>query len=139
MTLADRQEIRQPPYHRRQGLARLQAEALDHLWPWRSGSTQHRGFQRISLTLAALASLAWALAAFGLLPPDAIIGSWFGWSLLEIAIRYAHKPYVKEGPWWGHLYRRASLMDLVCYVGFKNLLIGAVLFLALRGVGAVVV
>ena len=37
----------------------------------------------------------------------------------------------KEGPWWGHLYRRTSMMDMICYVA-ENLLIGAALFIGLR-------
>ena len=41
----------------------------------------------------------------------------------------------EEGPWWGQLYRRASTMDMLCYVSFKNLLIGAVLFIGLKGAG----
>ena len=38
-------------------------------------------------------------------------------------------------PWWGRRYRVASVMDMVCYVGFKNLLIGAALFLMLKSLG----
>jgi hypothetical protein len=74
----------------------------------------------------------------GQLRAGAIIGWWFGWSLLEVMIRLANKRYVKEGPWWGRRYRRATLMDMVCYVGFKNLLLGAALYLALRALGRLV-
>ena len=54
-------------------------------------------------------------------------------------VRLGAKPYVKEGPWWGQRYRKASLMDMTCYVGFKNLLIGATLFLTLKSMGLLVI
>ena len=50
-------------------------------------------------------------------------------------IRLSGKRYVKDGPWWRGRYRRATVMDMLSYVGFKNLLIGAVLFLALKAMG----
>ncbi|MBP8134336.1 MAG: transcription regulator, partial [Zoogloea sp.] len=59
----------------------------------------------------------------------------FGWSVFEVLVRLDAKPYVKEGPWWGRLYRRASTRDMLCYVSFKNLLIGAVLFIGLKMAG----
>jgi len=43
--------------------------------------------------------------------------------------------YVKDGPWWRANYRVAGWMDMLSYVGFKNLLIGAALFLALKALG----
>ena len=73
------------------------------------------------------------------LAPGVIIGWWFGWSVFEVVVRLGAKPYVKEGPWWGQRYRKASLMDMTCYVGFKNLLIGATLFLTLKGMGLLVI
>lgn len=36
--------------------------------------------------------------------------------------------YVKDGPWWRKTYRHANVMDMISYVSFKNLLIGAALF-----------
>jgi len=114
----------------------LAAEAWDHLWPW-----SHHGFKRrpaiqaAGLALAAAASVAWILAAMGRIEAGAIIGWWFGWSVFEVLVRLASKPYVKEGPWWGRNYRRATRMDMVCYVCFKNLLIGATLFIALKTAG----
>ena len=87
---------------------------------------------------ALAASAVWVLAALGWLGPNAIIASWFGWSVLEVAVRRSAKPYVKEGPWWQRRYRAASLMDLLCYVSFKNLLIGAVLFIGLKSAGLLV-
>ena len=65
----------------------------------------------------------------------AIVAWWFGWSVYEVLIRMHGRRYVKEGPWWGHRYREAGWMDMLSYVGFKNLLIGAALFLALKSVG----
>jgi NosR/NirI family nitrous oxide reductase transcriptional regulator len=55
----------------------------------------------------------------------AIIGWWFGWSVYEVLIRLSGKRYVKDGPWWQDHYRVAGVMDMLSYVGFKNLLIGA--------------
>ena len=86
---------------------------------------------------AIAATVAWVLAAMGRLEAGAIIGWWFGWSVFEVIVRLDAKPYVKEGPWWGHLYRRATVMDMICYVSFKNLLIGAALFIGLRTLGIV--
>ncbi|ATE58591.1 transcription regulator [Thauera sinica] len=128
-----------PPYASNGAAARLAAETWDHLWPWsRSGFQRQRAIQAAGLALAVAASLAWVLAALGQLAPAAIIGWWFGWSVFEIAVRMGSKPYVKEGPWWGRRYRRASLMDMICYVGFKNLLIGAALFIGLKWAGLLV-
>ncbi len=120
------------------------AEAWDHLWPWRSGVVRPedtRGFgprstlRLASYALATAATVMWALALSGGLRAGAIIGWWFGWSVLEVLIRLRDKRYVKDGPWWGRRYRVASVMDMLSYVGFKNLLIGAALFLALKAAG----
>lgn len=129
-----------PSYERRSSMAsRLAAEAWDHLWPWsRSGFRQHQVIQAAGLALAAAASIVWVLASMGYLTSGAIIGWWFGWSVFEVIVRQGSKRYVKEGPWWGQHYREASLMDMICYVGFKNLLIGATLFLGLKSAGLLV-
>ncbi len=128
-----------PPYVGGSVLTRIGAEIWDHLWPWsRSGFQRQRAIQAAGLALALAATLVWVLAALGnTLAPGVIIGGWFGWSVFEVVVRLGAKPYVKEGPWWGQRYRKASLMDMVCYVGFKNLLIGAALFLALRSLGLI--
>jgi len=127
----------EPPYARLGNpLLLLTAEIWDHLWPW-----SHHGFKRrpaiqaAGLALGAAASIAWILAAMGRIEAGAIIGWWFGWSVFEVLVRLGSKPYVKEGPWWGRNYRRATWMDMVCYVGFKNLLIGASLFITLKTAG----
>ncbi len=128
-----------PPYAGGGGLARIGAEIWDHLWPWsRRGFQRQRAIQAAGLALALAATLVWVLAAMGELTPAAIIGWWFGWSVFEVVVRLGSKPYVKEGPWWGRRYRKASVMDMICYVGFKNLLIGAALFLALKSLGLLV-
>lgn len=136
MTLADRNELRQPAYGDARGAAWLAAEIRDHLWPWANPSGTGRTSLRLAgFALALAATVAWILAALGHLSAGAIIGWWFGWSVLEVFVRLDGKPYVKEGPWWGRLYRRAGLMDMLCYVSFKNLLIGASLFLGLKAMG----
>tara|TARA_R110001583_G_scaffold195549_1_gene375905 strand:+ start:4558 stop:4986 length:429 start_codon:yes stop_codon:yes gene_type:complete len=128
-----------PPYAGKTGVAgRVGAELWDHLWPWsRTGFQRQRAIQAASLALGLAASVVWVLAAMGRLEAGAIIGWWFGWSVFEVVVRLGAKPYVKEGPWWGAAYRSATLMDMICYVSFKNLLIGAVLFLSLKSLGLV--
>lgn len=114
----------------------LLAELFDHLWPWsRDGWRSQRALQIAGFSLALAASVAWALAATGRLSSSAIIGWWFGWSVYEVLIRMNGKRYVKDGPWWQRTYRVAGWMDMLSYVGFKNLLIGATLFLALKAAG----
>lgn len=117
-------------------LAWLGAEARDHLWPWgRLPAGKSMAWRAASVALAIAATLAWALAATGRLSSGAVIAWWFGWSIYEVLIRLAAKPHVKDGPWWGRRYRRATVMDMLSYVGFKNLLIGAGLFLVLKALG----
>ena len=112
----------------------LCAEAWDHLWPWRRGQGR-RSITAIGIGLAVAATLAWVLAATGQLRAGAVIGWWFGWSVCEVLIRLQAKRYVKDGPWWGRRYRVAGVMDMLSYVGFKNLLIGAAFFLVLKAAG----
>lgn len=130
-----------PPYAARDGLAAwLSAEAWDHLWPWsRSGFEKSRTIQAAGLALGLAATVVWILAALGRMDAGALIGWWFGWSVFEVLVRLAAKPYVKEGPWWKRQYRHAKPMDMICYVGFKNLLIGAALFIALKSAGLLTV
>ncbi len=130
----------QPPCAAAQGVAaRLCAEAWDHLWPWRRGAAApHVALHAAGIALALAATIAWVLGALGELRAGALIAWWFGWSVYEVLIRLRAKRYVKDGPWWGRRYRVANVMDMLCYVGFKNLLIGAALFLALKAAGALV-
>lgn len=114
----------------------LLLEMRDHLWPWsRAGWRSHRALQAAGLALALAVSLAWLLAALGHLSAGAIIGWWLGWSVYEVAIRLSGRRYVKEGPWWQRRFRQAGLMDMLSYVAFKNLLLGAALFLLLKALG----
>lgn len=112
------------------------AEAWDHLWPWRRGvGAPHKLLRAAGVALGIAATLVWVLAALGELRAGAVIGWWFGWSVYEVLARLRAKRYVKDGPWWGRRYRVASVMDMICYVSFKNLLIGAALFLVLKAMG----
>jgi NosR/NirI family nitrous oxide reductase transcriptional regulator len=114
----------------------LALELRDHLLPWsREGWRMRWELQAIGVSLAVMATLAWAFAAAGRLSSGAIVAWWFGWSVYEVVIRMHGRAYVKEGPWWRNRYREARWMDMLSYVGFKNLLIGASLFLALKALG----
>ena len=116
------------------GLRWLWLELVDHLWPWtRTGWASQRAVQIAGFSLAVAASVAWVMTAMGTLSSGTIIGWWFGWSVYEVLIRLSGKRYVKDGPWWRDQYRVAGVMDMLSYVGFKNLLIGAALFLVIKG------
>ena len=118
------------------GLKWLWLELFDHLWPWSAeGWASQRALQIAGFALAIAASLAWIFTAIGQLSSAAIIGWWFGWSVYEVLIRLSGRRYVKDGPWWQANYRYASVMDMISYVSFKNLLIGASLFLTLKALG----
>ncbi|MDO5103709.1 MAG: 4Fe-4S binding protein [Lautropia sp.] len=125
-----------PPVSTMTGLRRLVAEVLDHLWPF-SREAWHRNHLLMAMAVACAigASLVWVLGAQGSVSPLGLIGAWFGWSVLEVLVRWQGKRYVKDGPWWGKTYREANLMDMLAYVSFKNLLIGAALFWALAQSG----
>lgn len=121
------------------GLRWLTLEIIDHLWPWSASAwSSQRGLQIAGVGLAIAASVAWILTAFGQLSSAAIIAWWFGWSVYEVLIRLSGKRYVKDGPWWRDQYRYASVMDMISYVSFKNLLIGAALFLSLKTLGLLI-
>jgi NosR/NirI family transcriptional regulator, nitrous oxide reductase regulator len=125
-----------PPYVGRGAMAWLVGELQDHLLPWSPhGWAHHRAVQAAGIGLAAAATAAWLLAADGRLSQAAVIGWWFGWSVYEVLIRLQGKRHVKDGPWWGRTWREANVMDMLSYVGFKNLLIGASLFLGLKALG----
>lgn len=126
-----------PAYSSRgRGLHWLVMELRDHLWPWSAeGWRSQRALQVAGLALALAVSIAWVLAAMGEISAGAIIGWWFGWSVYEVFIRLSGRRYVKDGPWWQANYRQAAVMDMLSYVGLKNLLIGAALFLTLEAAG----
>ena len=129
------------PAHKRGDVGLLKwllLELRDHLWPcsaegWRS----QRALQVAGISLAIAATVSWVVAAMGQLSSGAIIGWWFGWSVYEVLIRLSGRRYVKDGLWWRDTYRVAGVMDMMSYVGFKNLMIGAALFLALQALGLV--
>jgi NosR/NirI family nitrous oxide reductase transcriptional regulator len=126
------------PAHKRDVglLAWLWLELRDHLWPWsREGWNSQRALQIAGLALAIAVTLAWVQGALGHLSSGAIIGWWFGWSVYEVMIRLSGRRYVKDGPWWRDQYRVAGVMDMMSYVGFKNLMIGAALFLLFKALG----
>jgi NosR/NirI family nitrous oxide reductase transcriptional regulator len=124
------------PYEVRSLAGRAWAEVVDHLWPWKRGvGAPHPLGRAAGIALAIAVTLAWVLAALGELRAGAVIGWWFGWSVYEVLVRLRAKRYVKDGPWWRDNYRVASVMDMICYVSFKNLLIGAALFLLLKSLG----
>ncbi len=111
-------------------------ELIDHLWPWsRRGFMHHQWVLAAGAILALAVSIVWVLAGLGKITAGAVIAWWAGWSVFEIVIRMYSKPYIKEGPWWGRHYLPASVMDMLCYVSFKNLLVGATLFLGLKMLG----
>ena len=118
-------------------LAWLRAEVIDHLIPW-SGKflTRPLLIQASGIALAVLVTWTWLLGAAGKIGPGIILGWWLAWSAYELVVRMYCKPYVKEGPWWGRRFRPASWADMMSYVGMKNLLIGAALFLIMKGIGA---
>jgi hypothetical protein len=125
-----------PPYAKATGVMWLLNEAIDHLCPWTAQYWRHhKAIEAAGIALAIAVASAWGLAVNGQIGASAVIGWWIGWSIYEIFIRLQCKPYIKDGPWWGRLYRTAGRMDMICYVMFKNLLIGASLFIVLRNLG----
>jgi len=118
------------------GFSWLVHEIEDHLIPWsRLGFRQQKLLQIVSLAMALAVTAVWLLAANGQVRGNIVIAWWLAWSLMEIGVRQTSKPYVKEGRWWGRHYRVAGIMDMICYVTFKNLLLGAALFLILKSLG----
>ncbi len=117
-------------------LAWLYCEAIDHLFPW-SGKVRERNwvFKGLIAAVTVLMTWVWLLGASGKLGTGIILGWWLAWSAYELIERMSCKPYVKEGPWWGHNLRAASWADMAAYVGMKNLLIGIALFLLMKAVG----
>ena len=118
------------------GVRRLLGEVVEHLWPFsREGWQASHVVVALGVAAALGATLVWLLAAGGSASPMLVIGVWFGWSVFEVLVRFKSKPYVKDGPWWGSVWRQATVMDMISYVGFKNLLIGAALFWLLAFTG----
>jgi NosR/NirI family transcriptional regulator, nitrous oxide reductase regulator len=117
-------------------LAWLRRELLDHLLPWNREFLRHPLLLRAAgVGLAILVTWAWLLGAAGKLGPGIVLGWWLAWSAYETITRMKCKPFVKEGPWWGRALRRATWADMAAYVGMKNLLVGAGLFLVMKAAG----
>ena len=122
-----------------EGGRRWLGEIIDHLWPFSREAWQASHLVvAVGVALALAATLVWILAASGSASPLGVIGAWFGWSVFEVLVRLQGKRYVKDGPWWRKTYRHANVMDMISYVSFKNLLIGAALFWLLTRSGALV-
>lgn len=126
-----------PPHDEGESWPRwLWGELQYHLFPWGPGFlAQKPAMVAASIGLAIAVTVAWLLAATGNMAPAVVIAWWTGWSVYECICRMRCKPWIKEGPWWGRAYRRASVPDMIAYVATKNLLIGAALFLVLYLLG----
>lgn len=116
---------------------RLSEELWFHLFPW-TADFAHEIFaiRAIAAFLAVAVTTAWILSATQQIGPAVMLAWWIGWSVYEVMTRMHYKPLVKDGPWWGRDYRPGTWMDVTFYVATKNLLIAAVLFLALQAAGA---
>ena len=116
-------------------IKRIALEFVEHLSPWSSaGWAEHRMFNLLAIPAFIAIIAAWVLLGMGRMSTSAIIVSWFVWSVIEVLLRIGNRRYVKDGAWWQSRYRVANLMDMLSYVAFKNLLIGAALLLILRAV-----
>lgn len=125
-----------PQAAKRGVLAWLAREIIDHLIPWdRKFLGAPLLLRAGGVGLAVLVTWVWLLGASGRLGPGIVLGWWLAWSAYELVTRMQCKPRVKEGPWWGHHLRPATWADMASYVAMKNLLIGAALFLLMRGTG----
>lgn len=134
---ADQQFGMAPANERSGGVQWLVAEAKYHLFPWGPGFLRQKpSMVAATIGLAIAVTIVWLLAAAGTMAPAAVIAWWTGWSVYECLCRMRCKPWIKEGPWWGSNYRRATMVDMIAYVATKNLLIGAALFLMLYLLGA---
>ncbi len=115
---------------------RVWSETKYHLFPWGPGFlSQKPAMAAASIGLAIAVTVAWLLAATGRVAPAMVIAWWTGWSVYEGLCRMRCKPWIKEGPWWGNKYQKATVPDMIAYVTTKNLLIGACLFLLLYLMG----
>jgi NosR/NirI family nitrous oxide reductase transcriptional regulator len=107
-----------------------------HLFPWSVRVGQDLLVIRvIAAALLVVVTGAWGLLAAQRVAPVIVLVWWLGWSVYEVLTRLHYKPVVKEGVWWGHQYRAASLGDMIAYVTTKNLLVAALLFVVLAALG----
>lgn len=124
-----------PQLNEASGIKRLAMEVLEHLNPWSAAGWKHnRWVSMLAVPCMIAAIAAWVLLAMGHISTSAMIICWFIWSLIEVLLRLDGRRYVKDGVWWNSRYRYANPMDMLAYVAFKNLLIGAALLIAFRAV-----
>jgi NosR/NirI family nitrous oxide reductase transcriptional regulator len=112
---------------------RFLAEVHHHFWPVAPGRSWRAHATAATAAAAALSVL--LLAIEGRLPPISVIGAALVLSLWEARERMASLGFVKDGPWWRQDYRVATPVDMLSYVGFKNLLIGATSLMMLKALG----
>ncbi|ODS55477.1 MAG: 4Fe-4S binding protein [Acidobacteria bacterium SCN 69-37] len=127
----------EPAWERQPSIVRrAMAELRHHFWPIGEG----RRWSAHAIAVAALAGagVVLALAIARVIPPVSVLGAALLLSFWEARARMASLRFVKEGPWWKHQYRAARPMDMLSYVGFKNLMIGALVFLTLKALGLLV-
>ncbi|MFP5383797.1 MAG: 4Fe-4S binding protein [Gammaproteobacteria bacterium] len=117
----------------------LLAELRDHLVPWTVEGFRRNPVVQVGLALLMAAAVVVAvLATMEVLVPISVLAAWLLWSGSEVLARMSCLPYIKEGPWWQRHYRKSTWMDMLSYVGFKNLLAGAVLFIILKSAGLLI-
>jgi NosR/NirI family transcriptional regulator, nitrous oxide reductase regulator len=120
-------------------LRALGAEVWHHVWPVGPTTPGRRQWlYAVSAVMLSGTALVVGLAVAGRVAPVSIVGAVVGLSAWEAWVRRTSLPIVKEGPWWRQRYRSATWMDVLSYVGFKNLLIGATLFIVLKASGLLV-
>ena len=129
------QAVTVPNLNTTSGIQRLVREVLEHINPWsKEGFTTQRALSLFAIPCAVGMIAAWVLLGWGEITTSAIVVCWFAWSAVEALLRLCGKRYVKDGAWWLSRYRYANVMDMLAYVAFKNLLIGAALLLVFRAV-----
>lgn len=122
-----------PAWRGRPLAQRVLGECLHHFWPVAPSRTWRA---HVVAALAAGGALTVLVSAInGLVPPISVLGAAFFLSLWEARERMASLAFVKDGPWWRHEYRAATPFDMLSYVGFKNLLIGATSLMMLKALG----
>ncbi len=99
-------------------------EAKDHVFPWgiRSGQ-RSRGQQAAVIAFAVAVTVVWILGLLGNLPLAVALAWWGAWSLFELGMRLACKPWLKEGPPLRRIRRRFRPWRMTLYVLSKNTLV----------------
>jgi NosR/NirI family nitrous oxide reductase transcriptional regulator len=100
----------------------------EHVFPWgRKFSQRTRVTQAASIAFALTVTMVWVLGLLGRIEPLTVGLWWAAWSVFELAVRVACKPWFGQG----RNRRPARRGEVAFYVFTKNALIGAVLFLAI--------